>query len=126
MGKENKWLIGKILLISVMLAMLLIKKNDPQSIWMASGIIAGIIIIAFFRFKHPERYRSDERLERLGSRAALLSWTSTFILVTFLYWMDYLGFISLTATQLITSVFWMMIITIMGFRFYLLRKPDIR
>jgi hypothetical protein len=126
MRKENKWLIGKYAMIIIMLSLLFIKKRDAQSIGMGIGIIIGIILITFFRFKHPEKYKSDERLEKLGSKATLWSWTATFVVVTLIYWLNYLGYINLNSTQVIGIIFWGMIITIMIFRWYFIRKPDVK
>ncbi len=126
MEKATKWLIGKFVIIVIMLALLLIKKRDAQSFGVAIGMIVGIVAITFFRFKNPEKYKSDERLEKLGSRATLWSWTITFIVVISIYWLEYLEFISLTATHIITIVFWTMVITIILFRIYFIRKSDVK
>ena len=124
MKTEHKWLVGKIALIAAMLSLLLLKRTDPEAIGMSIGVIAGIIVILFFRLRNPEKYKSDERLEKLSSKATLWSWTVTFFIVISIYWLNYLGYISMTGTLTIALIFWVMIITIMVFRLYLLRKPE--
>ena len=126
MKKEHMWLVGKFVVILIMLALLFVKKQDAQSIGIGVGVIVGMIVISFFRIKYPDRYKSDERLERLSGKATLWSWTASFIIVILLYWLSYLEYINLSGTLLISIIFWAMVISIVSFRIYLLRKGDVK
>jgi len=116
----------KYILIFVMLALLFFKRSDPASIGMGIGVITGIFVILFFKSKYPEKYRSDERLERLSDKSESWSWKITLFLSIFLYWLDYLEFIELSAKLMISIIFWVMVASIIGARLYLFRRPDIR
>ncbi len=49
----------------------------------------------------------------------------TFLCVTMLFWVDYLGIAELSAKTVITGLFILMISSVIGFRAYFWRKPDL-
>ena len=126
MEKGTKWLIFKATLILVMLGLMFFKEINEQLITIAISMIMVMILITFLRFKYPEKYKKDERLEKLSAYAVSWSWTVSLMIVTFVYWLNYLDYISLTADQIITIIFLTMVITIVLFRIYFMRKADIR
>jgi hypothetical protein len=120
--KEIKWLLVKIVLIVILLALLLFKDRSPQAISIAVSILMVMVLITFFRLRNPEKYKSDERLEKLSSRATAWSWLLTLILVTVLYWLQSLEYIAITGTGIITLVFFVMVISQVWFRLYFFKK----
>jgi hypothetical protein len=122
MRKETKWLIAKIVLIVILLGLFLFKDRSPEAISIAVSIVMAMLLITFLKSKNPERYKSDERLEKLSSRATAWSWTLTLILVTVLYWLQSLEYIALTGTGIITLVFFVMVISQIWFRIYFFKK----
>ncbi|MEA1924875.1 MAG: hypothetical protein U9M95_03305 [Candidatus Altiarchaeota archaeon] len=69
-------------------------------------------LITYTRKKYPERYMKDERTKKLSAYAASGSWLITFITVTILFWMDYVGYIEFSASQIINIIFWLMLLSI--------------
>lgn len=126
MEKYTKWLIVKIVLIVVLLALAFIKDINETTISIGISMIMVLFIISFLRFRHPEMYKTDERLERLSAKAVSWSWTVSLIVVAFVYWLNYLGYIGLTADQIILGIFLVMVISIIVARIYFLRKPDVK
>ena len=120
--KELKWLGVKIVLIVILLALLLFKDRSPETLSIAAGIIIVVLLITFLRIKNPEKYKSDERLEKLSSKATAWSWLLTLVLVTVLYWLQTLEYVALTGTGIISLVFFVMVISQVWFRIYFFKK----
>ena len=124
MKKYKKWLIFKIVFILALVALLLIKK--PESLSIAISMIVVMIVITFLRLRNPESYKTDERTEKLSAYASSWSWMATLTVVTLLYWNDYIQLVSLTAHQVITIIFIVMIASIVLTRLLLFKRPDIK
>ena len=125
MENSRKILAVKALIIMVMLgSMLYFRGADSASVSVASSIIAAVVMISFIRWRHPEAYKKDERVNKLAAYAASWSWFVTFIFVAVIYWVDYLGLVTLGLEEAVSAIFFVMVVTIIGFRFYFLRKGD--
>ncbi len=122
---EIYWTIFKVVLIAIMLALLLFKKRDTATISVALSIVMTLIILLYLKSKNKERYIKDERTIRLSGYAVSWSWFVTLVVVTMLYWNDYIGLVNISAKSLITTIFLVMVISISFFRFYFFRKPDV-
>ncbi len=120
-----KWLVVKAVLIAVMLALLLARNFDAASISVSAWMLVAVVIIFAYSLRHPERQRKDERTEWLSSHAASWSWMITLVVVTMLFWLDYTGWASLTGSQTVSAIFAVMVITIISFRWYFMRKGDV-
>jgi len=120
--KDAKWLALKAALIAVMLGLLLWRRFDEMSIMVSVNIILVLVVILFMRKKFPEHYKKDEMTRKVGAYSASWSWMITLLLVTFLFWFDYLDMMPLTAGQVITAVFVTMIATVLIFRAFFMKR----
>ena len=118
MKKENKWLVFKIFLIVVMLALALFKGLNETTISIAISMLMVLILITFLRFKYPEKYKTDERTEKLSAYSVSWSWMVSLVVVTFIYWLNYLQYINLAAETIILIIFLTMVISIIVSRIY--------
>lgn len=114
------------IIITMLGSMLYFRGADSASISVASSIVAVMVMITFIRLKNPEAYKKDERINKLAAYAGSWSWLVTFIVVTGLFWADYLELLSITTSDVISTVFFVMIVTVIGFRFYFMRKGDVK
>ncbi len=119
---DLKWLVFKAAMIGVMLALLLWRSFDQMSITVSMSIVVTIAAIMLMRKKYPERYRKDEMTRKIGTYSASWSWMITLVVVTFLFWFDYLGMMPLSASNVILIVFVTMVSTVIVFRAVLMRK----
>jgi hypothetical protein len=78
--------------------------------------------ITLMKRKYPEKYHKDEMTKKIGAYTASWSWMITLLVVTFLFWFDYLGMMPLSASQVILIVFITMISTVIVFRAILMRR----
>jgi len=125
MKKENKWLVFKIVMISILLALFLAVQFNESALSMVASIITVMAVVTFIRYKKPDAYMKDERINKLSAYASSWSWIITLFIVTMMFWLQYLDYISLTGIETISVVFFVMISTIIVFRIYFIRKGDI-
>lgn len=112
-------------LIVVMLGLLIFQRPDAQSISISISIVMTMLLVTFFRLKNPEKYKVDERMMKLSGYATSWSWMITLVVVTLLYWNNYIGMFEISSGAVITTVFLVMVISIVALRAYFLRKGDI-
>ena len=124
--KNKIWtnMILKIVFILILIALLLWKSNDSQSWSIAISMVIVLALLSFLRIKYKDKYLVDERTKKLSSYAASVSWFVTLILVTLLYWNNYLGLVAISSAQMINIIFLVMIISIIAARVYYFRKGD--
>ncbi len=125
MENDNLWLVFKVTMIAVMLSLLLWFRFDQMSITISASIFLSMAAIMMMRKRYPERYRKDERTQKVSAYAASWSWMVTLLVVTFLFWFDYLGMNIFTAGQTITVVFLTMVASIIAFRIIAFRRGDL-
>lgn len=123
---KTGWIITGIALAAFILTILFLKGMNGESISIAANIIVVVAAISFFRRRYPERYKKDERTIKLSSYAASWSWLATLITVALLFWIDYLGIYTLAVGQIISIIMFVMIITLVIFRWHFERKGDIQ
>ena len=131
MKKQNyiSMLVFKIVLIMIMLGLLVYKKPNSDYISIVVAIIMVLLVTSFIRWKNPNAYKQDERTRYISSKAVSLSWFISLILVTLLYWNEYIDLFLLTSNQIITTIFIKMVGSIILFRIYFFRikqewKPE--
>lgn len=122
----KKMLLVKILIIVAMLgSMLYFRGSDSASISVASSIVIVVVLTTAIRWKKPDAYKKDERTLKLSSYAGTWSWYVSLLVITALFWTNYLGLLEWTVNDVLSVMFFTMIATIIGFRFYFMRKGDV-
>lgn len=124
MKTDSRWTVVRIALIIGMLFLLLWTGINETSVSMAANILIVIVIISFLRYRYPERYQKDERTKKLSSYAASWSWLITLVTIALLFWLLYLDIFELSATQVLSIVLFVMILTLIVFYWYFSRKGD--
>jgi len=123
----KKMLLVKILIIFTMLgSMLYFRGANSASISVASSIVAVAVITTIIRWKKPEAYKKDERTVKLSSYAGTWSWYVSLLVVTALFWTNYLGLLEWGVNDILSIIFFTMTATILGFRFYFMRRGDVQ
>lgn len=115
-----------LILIMSGVAMLTLLDSDPE---IAMSLINAGTVIIFVTFIRARRSRGgpvkDERTVRIGSYGLSYSWFTTLIVVTLLFWVDYLGLARFSADQILGILLFVMVLTAKGFQWYLFRKGDV-
>ena len=124
--KAKKMMIVKIFIIVAMLgSMLYFRGADSASISVASSIVAVVLMTTLVRWKKPEAYKKDERIVKLSSYAGTWSWYVSLLAVTALFWTNYLGILNWNASDVISAIFFVMVSSILAFRFYFMKRGDV-
>jgi cobalamin synthase len=122
MKEDTKWLVFKAGMIVIMLSLLLWFRFDQMSITVSMSIVVAMAAIMIMRKRYPERYQKDEMTRKIGAYSSAWSWMITLLVVTFLFWFDYLELMPLSASSVILIVFVTMISTVIVFRAVLMRR----
>jgi hypothetical protein len=92
-------------------------------------MVAGIVFLV--RGMRIMKYgkttvEGDERTRKIGAFASAYSWFLSLMAMAVLFWVDYLGLLSLSVQQVLGILLFFMIFTLLGFRWYLSRRGDAR
>jgi hypothetical protein len=122
---SDKWFPLRAAFVFLLLASLYF--SGPES---ASSVGLSIVIVFalmyYLRVRHPDRYKKDERTNRIGAYAASYSWFVTYLAVAILYLLDYTGYLRVPASVAISTIFALMAVTIIAFRWHLSLKGDVQ
>jgi hypothetical protein len=92
---------------------------------MAAGMV--FIVRGFRTMKHGEgAYRGDERTRKIGALALSYSWFFTLMAIAVLFWLDYLGIMVMSVQHVLAVLLMLMVFTMIGFRWYLSARGDVR
>ncbi|MBN2251362.1 MAG: hypothetical protein JW724_04740 [Candidatus Altiarchaeota archaeon] len=122
---SDKWFRIAASLVIVMLALLYLAGPD-KAVSVGWSVMVVFLLLIYLRRKYPDRYQKDERITRIGAYAASYSWFATFLIVSLLYWMDYLGYLKMTGAVALSIVFALMAFTIIFFRWFFSLKGDVQ
>jgi len=88
-------------------------------------LVAGVIglITGFSKYLgYREDPRTDERTRKLSAFATTYSWFITFVLVNILFLLDYFGRLTITVSQILGLIFFVMLVTMFGMNVYFKQK----
>lgn len=91
-------------------------------------IIMGMVIFimtSFRLFRQGDLPDRDERTKKLATYGITYSWILTLVLITVLYWVEFLGLAELTAETILGILLFFMIISANAFRWYFMQKGDV-
>lgn len=116
--KVDKCLLAQFLVLAGIIALLFWKRPLEEAISTSLTILLTVALILFLRSKYPERYQKDERTIKASSYAASWSWLATLIVVSLLFWIDYLSIAKIEVSTAILMIFATQILSLLAFRWY--------
>ncbi len=123
--KKSKSIIaaGTILVLMGILFQLI---SDYSTQIILTFINAGTIMIVIGAISYNKKgVAHDERTKKIGARALAVSWFITFLALNFLFWIDELSLVQLTAKSVISILMPLMLLTGTGLQWYMRRKGDV-
>lgn len=117
--------LGGALLIACGVLMIL---NDTLEgiLWLEALLGLGLFGGGLFEFLGMRKPLKDERTERIGTRAATYSWYSLLVLVSFFAMVfGFGGGDKMTMSQAVGVLLIAMVVSILGFNWYLGRRGDV-
>ena len=90
----------------------------------ASAIFA-VGMITYWRMKKGQKVIRDERVDRVAQKASSWSWFLSYVLITILFWVQYLNLYPLTVDIVLAAMFYFMIFSYIICQWYLNRQPNV-
>lgn len=120
-----KLVLGLILVLAGMLSAAFLKVDASVSTFLIIMGLVIFVITAFRLFRQGDLPDRDERTKKLAAYGITYSWLLTLVLITVLYWVEFLGLVEFTAEVILGILLFVMIISANVFRWYFMRKGDI-
>lgn len=118
-------LLGALLMVSGVV----VQVADAQPVVSTVMMVAGMVYIlkaAKISRHGEESMKGDERTRKIGAFASAYSWFLTLIAMTVLFWLDYLSVVALTIQHALGILIFFMVLSLLAFRWHLIRKGDVR
>jgi len=119
--------LGIVLCIGAVALLMTLKTIDIVIILVL--LVAGVtsLMTGFSKYLgYRETPRTDERTRKLSAFATTYSWFITFVLVNILFLLDYFGRLTITVSQTLGLIFFVMLLTMLGMNIYFKRKSDVK
>jgi hypothetical protein len=123
--KASLSLIIRLLFIAFVVALVLWRGVSEESLSVAANIILVVVLVTFMRSRYPERYQKDERTNRISAYSLSWSWSITYMLVSALILVDYFGLVELTASFVLSGIFFIMTATMLFLRWHFGNRGDV-
>ena len=123
--KIDKWALAQFAILAVIIAGLFWMRPFDEAFSTSTTILLTVAVIFFLRSRYPERYQKDERTIKTSSYAASWSWLVILIMVSVLFWIDYLSILEFEASDVILTIFLTQIISILVYRWYFARGSEL-
>lgn len=91
-------------------------------------IVMGMVIFimtSFRLFKRGNLPDRDERTKKLAAYGITYSWLFTLVLITILYWVEFLGLAEFTSEAILGILLFFMLISANVFRWFFMQKGDV-
>ena len=107
--------------------LLIILRENYSHIGISLINIGAIMIFAtFIKVKRLRRGAiKDERTVKIGAYGLSYSWLLSLVLLSMLFWVDYMQLVQMTVTQVLGIMIFAMVFSAKGFQWYLFRKGDV-
>lgn len=123
--KTNKIIMGLGMVLCIGAVALLMTSETIDIVIILALLVAGVtsLITGFSKYLgYRESPRTDERTRKLSAFAATYSWFITFVLVNILFLLDYFGRLTITVSQTLGFIFFVMLVTMFCINVYFKRK----
>jgi len=95
-----------------------------SSILVTIGLVTiAVVVMRYWRFR--DELESDERTKKLGAYGLSYSWLLTLIFLAVLFWVDYLGLLTLPVGGVLLVTILLMALSARFFQWYLFRQGDV-
>ena len=123
--KTDKIVMGLGIVFCIGAVALLMTSETIDIVIILALLVAGVIslITGFSKYLgYRESPRTDERTRKISAFAATYSWFITFVLVNILFLLDYFGRLTITVSQVLGLLFFVMLVTMFGMNVYFKQK----
>ncbi|MCK8518776.1 hypothetical protein [Methanoculleus sp. 7T] len=87
---------------------------------------ATVLVIAFMQHRRfRDELESDERTKKIGAYGISYSWLLTLVFLAILFWVDYLGLLTLPVGDVLLVTILLMGISARLFQWYFFRQGDV-
>ena len=123
--KTDKIVMGLGIVFCIGAVALLMTSETIDIVIILALLVAGVIslITGFSKYLgYRESPRTDERTRKIGAFAATYSWFTTFVLINILFLLNYFGRLTITVSQVLALLFFVMLVTMLGMNMYFKQK----
>jgi len=125
--KTDKIMMGSGIILCIGAVALLMTSETIDIVIILALLVAGVmgLITGLSKYLgYREGPRTDERTRKLSAFATTYSWFITFVLVNILFLLDYFGRLTITVSQILGLIFFVMLLTMVGMNMYFKQKGD--
>ncbi|GLI47323.1 hypothetical protein [Methanoculleus bourgensis] len=95
-----------------------------SSILVTIGLVTiAVVVMRYWRFR--DELESDERTKKLGAYGLSYSWLLTLIFLAVLFWVDFLGLLTLPVGGVLLVTILLMALSARLFQWYFFRQGDV-
>lgn len=124
-GYKYKLTLGVILILAgILLAAFFEDNSSVPVILIVMGMVV-FVISAFRLFRQGDLPDRDERTKKLAAYGITYSWLFTLVLITILYWVEFLDLAEFTSEAVLGILLFFMIISANVFRWFFMQKGDV-
>lgn len=124
-GYKYKLTLGVILILAgILLAVFFEDNSSVPVILIVMGMVL-FVISAFRLFRLGDLPDRDERTKKLAAYGITYSWLFTLVLITILYWVEFLDLAEFTSEAVLGILLFFMIISANVFRWFFMQKGDV-
>jgi drug/metabolite transporter (DMT)-like permease len=123
--KTDKIMMGLGIVLCIGAVALLTTLETIDIVIILALFVAGAtsLITGFSKYLgYRKSSRTDERIRKLSAFATTYSWFITFVLVNILFLLDYFDRLTITVSQTLGLIFFVMLLTMVGMNMYFKRK----
>jgi hypothetical protein len=124
-GYKYKLTLGAILILAGIFFTVFFKDNSSVPVILIVMGMVVFVISAFRLFRQGDLPDRDERTKKLAAYGITYSWLFTLVLITILYWVEFLDLAELTSEAILGILLFFMLISANVFRWFFMQKGDV-
>jgi hypothetical protein len=124
-GYKYKLTLGVILILAGIFFTVFFKDNSSVPVILIVMGMVVFVISAFRLFRQGDLPDRDERTKKLAAYGITYSWLFTLVLITILYWVEFLDLAELTSEAILGILLFFMLISANVFRWFFMQKGDV-
>lgn len=124
-GYKYKLTLGAILILAGILLTSFFKNSSSVPVILIIMGMIMFVVSAFGLFRQGDLPDRDERTKKLASYGITYSWLFTLVLITILYWVEFLDLAEFTSEAILGILLFFMIISANVFRLFFMQKGDV-
>jgi len=124
-GCKYKLTLGAILILAGIFLTVFFKDNSSVPVILIVMGMVVFVISALRLFRQEDLPDRDERTKKLAAYGITYSWIFTLVLVTILYWVEFLDMAEFTSEAILGILLFFMLISANVFRWFFMQKGDV-